>query len=128
MAVERKPRSAIFPNFPRHTPATDKTGHFTPTWHLSLSSLYQALQKTFSNEGFSIPPLTDNDMNTIQAIYTKLIGKTLQFTTPATPNIAGQMAYNTTHAVPKMFIITFSNPEDPTSTITAASWKTFTLT
>jgi len=128
MAVQKKKNQSIFPDFPRHTPAVDKTGHFTPNWHLSLSNLYQQLQANLSNEGWSIPPLDNNDQATIAEIYTRLIGKSLQSTNPPTPNISGQMIYSTTDAVPKMFIITFTNPEDPTSIITGASWKTFTFT
>lgn len=135
---QRKKKTSIFPDFPRHSTVIDENRHFTPMWHLSLSSLYQALQSVFSNEGYLIPPLSIDDQNTIQAIYTNLVGKTLQSTSPATPNISGQMIYSIGSGiygdpgyvapVPKMFIIEFATATDPTSVIKAASWKTFTVT
>lgn len=132
MTRQTKLNQSIFPDFPRGSPVVDKDGKFSANWHLALSSLFQALQKNFSNEGFIFPPLNEDDQNTILSIYTKLIGKTLQSTSPATPNISGKMIYGipplpTTMPAPKMFIIEFAKPEDATSTILSASWKTFTL-
>lgn len=141
---QRKKKTSIFPDFPRHHKVVEQDGHFTPTWHLSLASLYKALQSVFSNEGYLIPPLSIDDQNTILAIYTNLIGKTLQSTNPPTPNISGQMIYSIGSGnlilppdppdpgyiapVPKMFIIGFAKATDPTSVIKTASWKTFTVT
>jgi hypothetical protein len=136
MATQRKKNQSIFPDFPRHTPIVDKDGRLTATWHLSLASLYQALQTTFSNEGFAMPPLSLDDQATILAIYTALIGKPngLHTTNPSTPNISGQRIYSIGsgtyggggYVAPclKVFIIEFATATDPTSVIKAASWKT----
>lgn len=131
---QRKKKTSIFPDFPRHTPMVDKDGRLTATWHLSLASLYQALQTTLSNEGFAIPPLSTEDQDTILAIYTPLIGKTLQFRNPPIPNRSGQLIYSIGsgnygdpgYVAPclKVFIIEFATATDPTSVIKAASWKT----
>lgn len=123
LRTQKKLKQAIFPDFPREQPTVDKEGKLTAHWHLQLSSLFQALQRNFSNEGLQIPRLSIEDINTIEQIYNpNLVGKKLGFI----PNISGHMVYDTSNNVPKMFIIVFTN-SDPSDTVISASWKTFTL-
>lgn len=123
MRTQKKLKQSIFPDFPRERPAVDKDGNFTAQWHLQLSSLFQALQRNFSNEGLQIPRLASEDIDTIEKIYKPaLIGKKLGLV----PNISGHMVYDTSNNVPKMFIIAFTN-NDPSDNVTSAEWKTFTL-
>jgi hypothetical protein len=126
MVTQIKQRQSIFPDFPRGTPTVDKNGNFTENWRLGLSSVFQGLQKNFTNEGIQIPQLPESDLDTIEAPYTAL-GSNLK-PLGLLPNIAGKMVYDTTNNVPKMFIIVFQNTDDPSSNVTSASWKTFTLT
>jgi len=132
-----KLRQSIFPDFPRGSKIAHKDGSMTETWHLALSNLFQNLQRTFSNEGFQFPGLNETDLDSIEQIYTNLIGKTLSTTNPPTPNIAGKIVYDITNEVPKIFIIEFEVKGDPSSQILGISttpsgndpaWKTFTIT
>lgn len=50
MATPNNPQS-IFPDLPREVPVINKDGDFSPLWSLGLSSLFQALQTNFKNEG-----------------------------------------------------------------------------
>jgi hypothetical protein len=113
---------AIFPNFPRESPAIDKNGDFTALWSLALGSLFQQLQQNFKNEGIVFPPLTATQIATIQAIYTPLIGSPLP---TGTPDISGQTVFDSTNRVPKQFIITYDASTPPN--IVTATWRTFTL-
>ncbi len=129
MATEPKVRQSIFPDLPRSRSVVDHNGEFTSHWHLGMSSLFQALQRNFTNEGIQIPQLSDDDMNNILAVYKPaLIGKRLTDTNPPTKNNNGKKAFNYTTNEEKTFIITFTTPGDATSTIADAAWKTVTLT
>ena len=123
MVAPTKNPPTIFPDLPRESPAVDKQGDFSALWSLSLSSLFQGLQANFKNEGIVLPPLTATQIATIQAIYTPLIGTPLP---QNIPDISGQTIFDSTNRVPKVFIITYDNATPPN--ITAASWKTYTLT
>ena len=123
---EHKINQSIFPDFPRGSPVINKEGNFTEVWHLQMSSLFQALQKTFSNEGFQLPRLSNDDMNTILSFYTAAIGKTLQ--NARLPNISGRKAFNFTTESEKTFIINFTPTGNQSGTISAVAWKTVTLT
>lgn len=132
-----KLRQSIFPDFPRGSNIANQDGSMTPAWHLALSNLFQNLQSTFSNEGYSLPYLSSSDLDDIKAIYTRLIGKTLSHTNPTTPNISGKIVYDVDNEVPKVFIIEFETKGDPSSQILGTTttpagndptWKTFTIT
>ncbi len=132
-----KLRQSIFPDFPRGVNIAHKDGSMTEAWHLSLSNLYQNLQRTFSNEGFSLPLVAESDLDDIKQIYTNLIGKKLSDTNPTTPNISGRIVYDIDNEVPKIFVIEFEVKGDPNSKIlgttttpvgTDPDWKTFTIT
>jgi hypothetical protein len=120
---------AIFPDLPRGAPAVDKEGNFSDDWSLGFSLLFQALQSNLSNEGFKFPPLTADQIATIQAVYTPLIGSPLpqnagmqQFI----PDISGANVFDSTNRVPKIFIITYDGDTPPN--ILTAAWYTYTLT
>jgi hypothetical protein len=132
LTEQTKQPSAIFPDYPRENPIVDKDGNLTQLWDLGLSSLFQALQDNFKNEGILFPQLTAAEIATIQAIYTPYIGFPLpQNETPnrsqlVIPDISGQAVFDSTNRVPKMFIITYDGATPPN--IVTADWKTFTLT
>lgn len=107
----------IFPDLPRESPIVDKNGQLTALWSLGLSSLFQALQSNYKNEGILIPPLTTTQANQILAIYTPLIGSPLPLNVP---DISGQMIYNSTISTPQMFVITYSG-----NNIATVAWRTF---
>lgn len=115
--------STLFPDLPRAAKIADKDGNINPDWSAGLAAIFQSLQKSFSNEGFKIPPLTDTQIAAIQSIYTPLIGGPLPFNVP---DISGAMIFDSTNRVPKMYIITYDGATPPN--IVTASWKTFTLT
>lgn len=123
MMTQGKQPTAIFPDLPRETPAVTKDGDFSTLWSLGFASLFQALQKNFKNEGILVPALSAADIANIQALYTPLIGSPLP---QNVPDISGQMVFDTTNRVPKMFIITYDGATPPN--IVTATWKTFTLT
>ena len=124
MTQTRQPQ-AIFPDLPRETPVVDKNGNFSQTWSLAISQLFQTLQANFKNEGILFPPLNITAINSIQAVYTPFIGQPLP-TNPPLADISGQTIFDSTNRVPKVFIITFDGASPPN--VTAASWKTYTLT
>ena len=123
MAVQEKQPQSIFPDFPTESPTVDKEGNFTEKWRWGFSLQFQALQRNFKNEGIVFPPLTADQIATIQAIYTPLIGSPLP---QSIPDISGQTIFDSTNRVPKQFIITYDGSTPPN--ILTASWKTFTLT
>lgn len=119
---QRKFPQSIFPDFPHEQIAVGKDGSLTSAWNLSLSSLYQALQKNFKNEGIVFPPLTADQIATLQSLYTPYIGQPLPSNLP---DISGQTVFDSSNRVPKQFIITFDGAVPPN--VVTASWKTFTL-
>lgn len=131
MTQTRKPQS-IFPDYPRDKQIVDNNKQLMPAWDLGLGSIFQALQKNFSNEGILFPSLTADQINTIQSIYTPYIGHPLPQNDPTNrtqvfiPDISGQTVFDSTNRVPKQFIITY-DASNPPNVVTAA-WKTFTLT
>ena len=124
MSNTRTPQS-IFPDYPHTQMMVQKDGSPTSAWALSLQSLYQALQKNFKNEGIVFPPLTADQTATIQALYTPFIGQPYTTMLQSLPDISGQTIFNSTIRLPQQFIITFAGSP---LLVTAASWKTFTLT
>lgn len=117
MATETTQLQAIFPDLPRETPVIGMDGDFSPLWSLGLSSLFQALQENYKNEGILLPRLSATNIANIEAIYTPLIGGPLP---QATPDISGQMVFDTTNRIPKQFIITYDASTPPN--ILSASW------
>lgn len=109
--------NSIFPDMPREIPTVDEKGNFMPLWSLAFSSLFQALQRNFKNEGILFPALSATNIALIQSIYTPLIGSSLPLDIP---DISGQTVFDTTNRVPKQFIITYDASTPPN--ILSASW------
>lgn len=120
MVQQNQPQS-IFPDLPREIPVIDaKTGDFAALWSLGLSSLFQALQENFKNEGILFPRLTAAQIADIEAIYTPLIGGSLP---QNIPDISGQTVFDTTNRVSKQFVITYDGATPPN--IVTATWRQF---
>ena len=111
---------SIFPDLPREIPATDQDGNFSPLWSLGLSSLFQALQVNFKNEGILFPNLSAANIADIQALYTPYIGSPLPNNLP---DISGQTVFDTTNRVSKQFVITYEGSTPPN--IVTAEWRQF---
>jgi hypothetical protein len=111
---------SIFPDLPREAPAVDKDGNFSLFWSLGFSSLFQALQSNYKNEGILIPPLTQIQADNIKAIYTAYIGAPLPV---GVNDISGQMIFNTSVPGPQIFIITYTG-----SNVNTVDWYNFTIT
>jgi hypothetical protein len=92
-------------------------------WSLGFASLFQALQTNFKNEGIMIPPLTATQIATIQALYTPYVGGPYSTLVANQPDISGQMVYDSTNNVPKIFVIV-----NTAGTVTSARWWQFTIT
>ena len=123
MTTQTKKKQSIFPDYPREQPAVDENGFLVNQWNTQLNALFQALQRNFKDEGILFPPLSEDEINTIESIYTPYIGSPLpqnsglqQFI----PDISGQTVFDTTNRVPKQFIIQYDNstPEN----ILSAQW------
>jgi hypothetical protein len=124
--AEQQIQNSIFPDLPRETPAVDKDGNFNYLWSLGLSSLFQALQSNYKNEGILIPPLTSTQAADIAALYAQYYTPTPIPLPPGVPDISGQMIYNTTISGPQIFVINYDGSTPPN--VTAARWWTFTIT
>lgn len=122
MSSTRIPQ-AIFPDLPRDMSVTD--GKLSYELELGLASVFQALQKNFSNEGIRFPPLTQTQQNAIQSIYQPYVIGTLPLPINI-PDISGATIFDSTNRVPKQFIITYDGSSPPN--VLTASWKTFTVT
>lgn len=125
MTVQTKLPSALFPDIPREHKIVNEHGHLSPIWQRNLSSLYQGLQNNFSNEGFQLPQLSGDQINTIAAKYQQYVGAPLP---PGVKNISGTKVYDYTNTAEKTFIITFATPGDSSTNVATAGWKTVTLT
>lgn len=111
---------SIFPDLPREVPVINKEGNFSPLWSLGLSSLFQALQANFKNEGIIFPNLSAANIASIQALYTPFIG----FPLPRNlPDISGQTVFDSTNRVSKQFVITYDGATPPN--IVTATWRQF---
>lgn len=120
MSTQQPILQAIFPDLPREVPVINKDGDFSPLWSLGLSSLFQALQENFKNEGIIFPRLSAANIANIQAIYTPLIGSPLP---QNIPDISGQTVFDTTNRVSKQFVITYDGATPPN--ILTATWRQF---
>lgn len=119
MTIPNNPQS-IFPDLPRETPAIDKDGNFSRLWSLGLSSLFQALQRNFKNEGIVFPNLNATDIADIQSLYTPFVGLPLPSNLP---DISGQTVFDSTNRVSKQFVITYDGATPPN--IVTAQWRQF---
>ena len=111
---------SIFPDLPREADILDEGGNFMPLWGLGMSSLFQALQANFKNEGIIFPNLSAANINDIQSLYTPFIGMPLPDTLQ---DISGQTVFDTTNRVSKQFVITYDGATPPN--IVTAQWRTF---
>lgn len=111
---------SIFPDLPREIPVITKDGNFSQLWSLGFSSLFQALQKNFKNEGIVFPNLSATDIADIQALYTPFIGVPLPM---GLPDISGQTVFDSTNRVSKQFVITYDGATPPN--IVTAQWRQF---
>ena len=114
-----KPQS-IFPDLPRQLPVINEQGDFNSLWSLGFSSLFQALQRNFKNEGIVIPPLTASQMATIQALYTSYIGGTYNTLTQNLPDISGQTVFDKDTYTTNQFVIAVDSASPPN--VTLAQW------
>ena len=119
MSTPNNPQS-IFPDLPREVPVINKDGDFSPLWSLGLSSLFQALQKNFKNEGILFPGLSAANIADIESLYTPFIGSPLP---NGLPDISGQTVFDTTNRVSKQFVITYDGATPPN--IVTATWRQF---
>ena len=119
MSTSNNPQS-IFPDLPREIPVINKEGDFSPLWSLGISSLFQALQQNFKNEGIVFPNLSATNIANIQSLYTSYIGRSLPNNLP---DISGQTVFDTTNRVSKQFVITYDNALPPN--IVTAQWRQF---
>ena len=118
--AEKNIAQSIFPDLPREVPAVMEDGNFNYLWSLGFASLFQALQRNFSNEGIKFPPLADTQIAQIEAIYTPLIGGPLPY---YIPDISGQTIFDSTNRVSKQFVITYDGATPPN--IVTATWRQF---
>lgn len=124
--IDNQQYNTLFPSVPRDRPATDKDGSFTALWELFFGELAQALQTNFKNEGIVFPPLVSTDMDAIQNLYFPYIGLPYNTLLTYLPDISGQTVFDTTHRVPKQFIIKYD--ASPSQIVLTAQWWSFTLT
>lgn len=122
MPNEQKAQS-IFPDVPRQIPVVDKTGDFASLWSLFFSSVSQALQRNFKNEGIVFPPLTAAQMASIQSLYTSYVGGSYNALTTNLPDISGQTVYDSTTQISNQFIVA----QDNVGNVTLAEWVPITV-
>jgi len=125
MTTQTSIPQAIFPDIPRDTHSVDKLGNFTQPWMLAFSSLFQGLQKNFSNEGLRLPLLTASEMASIAALYAPYIGSPLpQNQSGGTqlflPDISGAMVFDSTNRAANVFSITYDASTPPN--VSTAGW------
>lgn len=107
-----------FDNFPIYDPIIKNgTYSLSNVWIDFFSTFMQSLQGYLSQNGIFLPQLTQNEIN---ALPIPTVGKPLgNFI-----NTSGQMVFDTTNNVPRVFVIAL----DVNGLVTSASWKTFTIT
>lgn len=131
MTTQTQKPITIFPDLPRQAKVLDPDGTWSQIHQSFFDQVVNQLQQHFKNEGFLFPPLTASDLATILAPYTALTGQPLPQNQPGNaqqflPDLSGQMVFDSTNRVPKMFIITYDGATPPN--IVTVAWKTFTLT
>lgn len=120
MTVQTKLPQAIFPDFPRESPAVQKDGNFSQLWDLGLNQLFQALQRNFKNEGILFPLLTPTQQASIASLYTSYIGGNYSTLAQNLPDISGQTIFDNQNFLTKQFVIAqdFASP----SKVLLAEW------
>lgn len=118
MATQELIPQSIFPDLPRENPVVDKEGNFNALWDLGLSSLFQALQENFKNEGIVFPPLSASNMTTIQNLYASYIGGAYTVLVQNLPDISGQTVYDSTTQITNQFVVA----QDNSGNVTLAEW------
>jgi hypothetical protein len=132
MTTQTKKPQAVFPDLPRDPIAVESDGKHTEAWSLAFNALFQALQNNFSNEGYSTPPLTQDQMNTIASLYTSVIGSPLPQNSPggtqqSLSDISGHIIFNSDNRSPNQFVITYDGSSPP-NVSTAQWWQIGLLT
>lgn len=118
MAIQPVIMQSIFPDLPRETPAVDKNGDFNTLWELGFSSLFQALQTNFKNEGIVFPSLSATNMTNIQNLYAPYVGGTYEILTSNLPDISGQTVFDMDTYISNQFVIV----KDNSGAVTLAEW------
>lgn len=118
MADQTQQLQGLFPDIPREQPVVDKQGNFTDLWSLGFGALFQALQENFKSEGILFPPLSQNNVDVIQGLYTPYIGQSYDSMSRILPDISGQTIYNQTTQATNQFIIS----QDGSGIVTLAEW------
>lgn len=113
---------ALFPDLPRDNTISDKSGEMMQAWQLFMQQNQAALQNNFKSEGILFPPLTEDQINTIESLYAPYLTMPYQTMLQNLPDISGQAVFDTTNRVSKQFIITFSGMP---SIVNTAQWRTF---
>lgn len=116
-------KQSLFPDYPRENPILDTNGRFMPLWELGLSSLFQALQENFKNEGIIFPSLTADQMKSIQNLYLSYIGGTYEALTLKLPDISGQTIFDDDTVTSNQFIIASDAAMPPK--VVLAEWVPF---
>lgn len=125
MATQEPNKQSIFPDMPRETPAVDQNGNLMALWQLGLSALFQALQQNFKNEGILFPPLSQDNMDTIESLYASYVGGTYNNLTLNLPDISGQTVYDTTTEITNQFVI--SKDAATPANVILAKWVPLTV-
>lgn len=121
MTTQSLKAQSIFPDLPRQVPVVDnKSGDFSSLWSLGFSSLFQALQNNWKNEGILFPPLKATDMVSIQALYASYVGGTYNALTKVLPDISGQTVFDKTTYITNQFVIAVDGATPPN--VTLAEW------
>lgn len=118
MQGEKRQRQSIFPDVPRESPETDKDGNFTALWSLAFGALFQALQDNFKNEGIVVPGLSQEDMDTIENLYSSYVGFPYNNLTLNLPDISGQTVFDRDTKFTNQFVI----DQDMIGDVTLAKW------
>lgn len=132
MVAQTQQPTALFPDCPRQGKLIDEKGFPTVPWQYFFDQQTNALQQNLKNEGFKLPPLTTAQQAAITALYTQYIGSPLPQNETGNvsgiflQDISGQVIFDSSARVPKIFIITYDGAMPPN--IISARWWTFTIT
>lgn len=86
-------------------------------WMNWFATFYQTLASYLTHNGIFVPRVTIDQINSINI---PIVGRPIgNFT-----NNSGQMVYDTTNSVPKIFVLQVNSA----GIVTFSGWKTFTIT